>query len=685
MNVRVLNRWRTDFFSLVAYMTLSVVMLWPAVQRLSTHLIGNDVDVWINPWSDWWIEKALREGHSLFFTNLMFYPQGITLFFHSFSYFNTAVAFILRPLLGTLGAANTTVLIAHVLSGYGVFCLTRYVTHSSKAAFFAGLVYAFFPYRLGESSHPVIVSTEWIPFYLLYLIRCVRENRLRFSLLSTLFLILTALSSWHLFLFAILLSLIYLGYVVAVERRYLSKQVFVKLLLIGALTLIVLSPLLLPMLRELLTGPQAYYQAEPGGAKGNDLLGFILPAQFHSVWGQLVAPIYDRIQRPPIYLGFTALGLTLLAIWRDWRRARFWVILLGITMFFSIGPNLQFNGQVIAGPLPWSEWVARLVRHPFRLNVLLGLALAVASGLGLAQLLDRLGRQRSAWPWVAVTAAAFILLFEYLAVPFPTIPAVVPDFFVQLVTQPNRGAILSLPMGRQPSKPTVFYQTVHGWPIVEGVVSRTPADAYAWIDSSPILRSLRACDRNFPPADLASLLPRLSQAGIAYVTLYPAWVPPDSVALWRSSQSLAPDYEDAQVIAYKTDVPTTAQLETPQLLDSCLGIRSLQTDLQIHAAGEVVAVPIEWTMGNRSAGCCELRLSIRDEHGKEVGRWGYPTFLSGLTFTVSGTNHTMTYPLPISLNFLPGRYHVNAQLIGTNTDPSDSLIAYLFDLQIIGH
>jgi hypothetical protein len=468
------------------------------------------------------------------------------------------------------------------------------------------------------------------------------------------------------------LSLIYLGYVLAAERNCLNKLLMARLVLVGVIVLVVLSPLWVPMLREL-TGPQVYYQAELSGAKGNDLIGFFLPAQFHPVWGPLVAPVYDQIQRRPSYLGLAVAGLAVVAMWRDWRRAQFWMVLLGFTAFLSIGPYLVFDGQTIAGPLPWSDLIVRIVRHPFRLNVLVGLAIAVLSGIGVAYLLDRVAGRHSNWSWAAWGVIAAVVLFEYLAAPFPTVPATVPEFFTELADQPGAGAVLSLPLGRQPSKPSVYYQTVHGRPIVEGPVSRTPTEAYDWVEGNPILRSLRACERQLPPADLAGLLPDLNRVGIDYVTIYPGWVPPDSLNLWRSAQSQPPEYEDTDVIAYSTQVASTVARGGRQLVDNCLSVRSIQPDLQTHAAGEVLPVTIEWAVGNESPRCCGLRVSLHDEQGREAAHWVSPFLPSPLSFAPLGARYTMTYPLPLNSDLTPGRYRVLAQLMGSNADSTSAV------------
>lgn len=163
-----LIKWRVDLSVMAAYVLLTVAMTWPLILHLDTHFAGQNIDVWINQWATWWAEKAFIEGRSLYYTDAMFYPQGVSLAFHSFSHANTVLVILLRPWLGDLGAHNVTVMLAHILSGYAMFCLGRYLVKSTWGAFFAGLVFAFYPYRMAESVHPVLVSTQWIPLYLLF-------------------------------------------------------------------------------------------------------------------------------------------------------------------------------------------------------------------------------------------------------------------------------------------------------------------------------------------------------------------------------------------------------------------------------------------------------------------------------------------------------------------------------------
>ena len=363
-------RWRNGY-ALIGYLVLTIGMTWPMVTRLNSHFIGNNIDVWINMWVTWWTKRALTHGLNLFHTDMMFYGQGTSLVFHSFSHVNTALELLLQPVVGALPAYNIVIMLTRVLSGFGMYCLVRYLTKQPAAAFFSGLVFAFIPYLMYETSHPVVVSTQWMPFFMLHLIRLVREQRRRSILPAAAFFVLTALSSWHLMLFLTFLAVLYLLTSLVFERSSWSLSTWRDLVLAGLAALVVLSPFFYIFLREVVLEPQSYMDAV--GGIGTDLAAFFLPAAGNPVLN-LVST--DLVAGRPFYLGFLAIGLGIVAATMDWRRSRQWVIATVVLFVLSLGSQPQFNGHDIGPRLFWGEIVSRIVRHPFRLNVLVAFGLA---------------------------------------------------------------------------------------------------------------------------------------------------------------------------------------------------------------------------------------------------------------------------------------------------------------------
>ncbi|MBN1889215.1 MAG: hypothetical protein JW850_14575 [Thermoflexales bacterium] len=668
---------------LAAYVALTVGMTWPTVLYLNSHFIGQNIDVWINQWATWWTEKAIFEGQSLYYTHFMFYPHGVSLAFHSFSHVNTALALLMRPLLGDLAAHNTTVLLAHAISGYAMFCLVRRLTHSAWSAFFAGLVFAFYPYRMAESVHPVLVSTQWMPFYFLFLIRLVEEGNKRNAAAAALFFVLTALSSWHLMILTVLASALYLLYLAVVERWRYSKTMLLNLALLAALTGLPLAPFLYPIVREQLTISQSYVGVELEVGKGNDLTAFLLPAEQHPVFKKLVIPVHARLKSiRAVYVGFVVIGLSLLGGLKCWKRSRFWVVLASLSMLASIDAPVQIGGNVLPITMPWSPPIIWLLRHPFRFNLLVGLGLAVSSGLGLSAALDWLAGARPGWrkPLAATTAA--LLLFEYLYLPFPTTPATASPYYSRLAASSEEGAVLDLPMGREPTRYYLYYQIMHGKPLVEGIVSRTSPEAYALIDTTPILRSLRNCGEDaLPPAGLA--LQTMADNGITYVILHKQLVKQKSLDTWLDTRTADPDYEDQDIAVYSTHASLRASPGAAQLLEGCIAVRPLLTPTAPALQGQALEIPLEWIVGNSPQEEYVLELALVDATG-EPRRRRYYEIVPG-AFIVSwqmGKRHTAQYTFQLDSLLLPGDYSLWGSLVPLNRNKSPLLSAHVADIQI---
>ncbi|MCK4314183.1 MAG: hypothetical protein KAX24_00290, partial [Anaerolineae bacterium] len=128
------------------FVGLTLVITYPLPLRMSQVLAGEDIDAYINPWVDWWTHHVLATpGESLYYTDYLFYPDGVSLVLHSFSHTNTAVSLALQPWIGQPAAYNVTILLAYLLSAFGMYLLVEYLTASTVAGIVSGVVFAFNP------------------------------------------------------------------------------------------------------------------------------------------------------------------------------------------------------------------------------------------------------------------------------------------------------------------------------------------------------------------------------------------------------------------------------------------------------------------------------------------------------------------------------------------------------------
>jgi len=570
-----LKRWQKKGWIPLVYVFLTLVMTYPLLFRLGSHYVGTGSDLLIFPWNDWWCRKCLIEGRNPLFTTWLFYPQGVSLVYHNFAWLNTGLWLPLSPLIGPVAAYNCIFLFNLALGGIGLHYLAHYLTRDHRAAFIAGLIFAFWPCRMSHYNHPNMVSIGWVPLFFLFLIRTIREEptrrKLKCALLAGLFLALTGLARWLHLMFTGGMLLVYLGYSALFERQSWKHHTLSTLGALASmfgLALLLIVPLLSPLVTAQFDVSRLTFDAQQGVQQGlptaadvfstdpdlysTDLVSYFVPDRGHPLLKPWLSDLWSRMRRGS-YLGYSVLALVVMGLLKGQRDRGLWLV-IGIGLFvLALGPELQMAGRRFNVALPYAwvqDWpMVQVVRHPNRFNVLLSLPLAVLAGYGVAWLLPRLKR-----PWVWAVGLSVLVLFEYLPWPYPTVRLSVPSFYHQLAQEPGDFAILDLPMGaRTVAKSYMYYATFHGKPLVEGHVSRLPVSAYDFVDTVPLLYGLRQNNEMDPAlGDVSRQLSALADASVRYLILHPSLVPPEQLARWRSWLAIAPMFEDPDTVVYRT-------------------------------------------------------------------------------------------------------------------------------------
>src|ERR1044071_9026118 len=171
---RVPREFTRELLIFLAFGVLTAVMTWPWVLHLRDAVADRD-DPYMIAWTLWWdYHQTFTDPLRLFDANV-FYPYQYTLAFSENDYGLALVFFPLfalgvRPL--TVNAVAT--FLGFAFCGYGVFRLTRTLTRSNGAAWVAGIVFAFVPYRFQVLSHLHYLFAGWIPLLLEALILFAR-------------------------------------------------------------------------------------------------------------------------------------------------------------------------------------------------------------------------------------------------------------------------------------------------------------------------------------------------------------------------------------------------------------------------------------------------------------------------------------------------------------------------------
>jgi hypothetical protein len=610
----------------LAYALLTLAMTWPAVAQLGTHLLGSGDDMWVHYWNDWWVRRVLQQGRNVYYTPLLFHPAGVSLVYHNFAWVNIALWLVLEPLTGGVAAYNLVHLVHIPLCGLAMFVLARRLTGSRAAAFIAGLVYAFWPYRMLDTNHPNMVSTEGFPLLALALWSLFRSGRpVRDGVIAGLLLALIGYMRWQLLILAGFLVALYLLYSLIWERARWNRHVLGGLALMAVVALALMTPALLPLVRETLAGDSAeeLYIVSASDPE-QDLLAWIAPQHQHPL-GELYTRLFpgygqnEARLHHSAFLGYVAIGLGVAGVVkrRSYRWTWFWLGLAILSFIFALGPYLQFDGvEYPQIPLPYRliGWLppVQMLRYPHRFTALLGLPVAVLAGHGASALetwlVRRRGRER-----LVFTGALTVLLGALI--PTDMVTARVPAFYAALVEEPDDFAIVGLPGKRQITERYMFYQTVHGRPILGGHVSRLSSQAMEFADSVPLVAGMYRSSTgaiNTDVPDISRQLSLLSEAGFRYVVVHKELARAALVDDWQAYLAIAPRYEDGEVAAYAT-APVAGQdfiLEH----DLGAGVGVIQTDLK--QLGSALALEIVW--GTTVAPGIDLQadVSLVDEAGR---------------------------------------------------------------------
>ncbi|MGQ9516144.1 MAG: interleukin-like EMT inducer domain-containing protein [Anaerolineae bacterium] len=574
------RRYGPALAALLGYVLLSLVLTYPLVLHLGTHVPGSETwafDEYTFVYNQWWFKYALLDlGTNPLYSDHIWVPVGINFVLYTYAIFNAALSLPLQPYFNLALISNLIMLFSTAMSGFGAFLLLRYLLAERRhagalspaacwwAAWVGGALYAFAGNRFVYLAlgHYDMVSTEWLPLFALFFLKSLRERRPINPILAGLFAAFAMLCEMIFGVFLALLALV-LWLCERPLREWLRAGMREWISLLGRLGLMLLSagvpyaPMLVFILREMRKG---YLLSGWGDALilSADLFSFITPTKLNPIfggdWPAELSAVKQGVARfadvNTVVVGIAAILLALLAVLVFGRRVRAW--LAGAITFavLCLGPVLQVNGKYlfdldglpITVPLPFILLhyipIAKGNRAPNRNSVILMLAVAVLAGYAVAWILERVegrGRRKWATPAVSILLCAGLLV-EHLSVPLPLTDARVPAYYYQLAQEPGDFTILALPLGWRDSfgvlgaedTRTQYYQTVHHKRLLSGNSGRHEPFKTEYYASIPFFKALADIEL-YQPAEPAQVQQAREQApalaylyDLRYVVVHPA-------------------------------------------------------------------------------------------------------------------------------------------------------------------
>ncbi len=498
---------RSHFIVMILYTIIAIAMTYPLVLNLASAIPGVEGDSTSFLWALGWAKSALVDLHvSPFRTDYVFYPLGGAT---QLMWAVSLIGFISIPLqflVGLITSYNLLYLAATVLTAYGMFLLADYVLRNSQIAnrnfkfdsgplppfqtllvvqfvlqnrrlaarrsplapFVAGLVFAFAPLRLGYGlAFLNLFNTQFIPFFVLCLIRATRERSWRDATLAGVFFGLNTYVDFQIAAFLALFALIYAAYIIISDWRA-ARTSIVRWAIAAVVAAVVAAPMLVLLQQDFNAEGGNYIGVFPikySLDRSYDLAAYFVPNARSSLYTDVPIKIagVNAPTKPgdgtPLnpdfqsFVGYIALALAAYAAMRRWRAARFWVIVAILYAMFGLGPSLHVLGGDTGIPLPFLALheipILNNIRIPMRYGIMVSFALAILVAMGIDDLQKRGARSGRRGAKIVLHFALLLLpiaiLFEYAVLPYPMQPLAVPPIYNDLARTPGAFTILEIP------------------------------------------------------------------------------------------------------------------------------------------------------------------------------------------------------------------------------------------------
>lgn len=316
----------TPLLATALYLALSLVLTWPLALGIAGDVPGDLGDSLLNMWIIAWGAEHLPQvltgaiTWQQFWNANIFHPEPLTF---ALSEHLVGLTLQILPVYWISGniilCYNLLFLTSFALSGLGTYLLVRDLTGNARAAFVAGLIYGFLPYRIASVPHLQVLSSQWMPFVLWGLNRFLvrfpdqesRASAIRALAAGVGALILQNLSCVYYVFFFAPFVLLFVLHRMATTGRMRDLRTWGALAIGGAVTVAFTLPFLLPY-RE----AHAQFGVERAVAEAEqfsaNLWSYLTASENIRLWGRVLR--LHPYAEGETFLGFTALVLAAIAI-----------------------------------------------------------------------------------------------------------------------------------------------------------------------------------------------------------------------------------------------------------------------------------------------------------------------------------------------------------------------------------
>ncbi len=559
---------REHRYVLVIVTLLTLVMTFPTI----LYVFRTDV-FWLPVWQDgdalteiWdtWYGKLFLSGQAdRFFTDKIFYPDGVSLVYHPLNLPYIIVVNVLQAIMPVSNAFSLAYMLIIFTSTLAAYVYLRWLIVDKWVALLGAIVFGFSPHVLGHPNHPNNALVATLPLLIYGFHRGIREDRGKLIIVAGLLTGATSVINIYAYVCAVLsLGLMTCAFAAS---RWRSKR-FWQLVsfLIAA---IVISSLwrIYPMMASS-QSLDAALGWRGGGEIRTDLVSYFVN-HGNPFAGSVVS---ETLQPAGYWLSGTSflgyLPLILIAVGLILRKTRRrmlpWLALCLLFLVLRLGSFPRVNGIAytdIRLPKHYLTEVLPSVFRPFfeADNFQIGalLPLAVLTCYGLVAL--------KAWRPIAGRAGFIFLLIAVVASEY-YIP--VRDWifskgqfaFLDWLAEEEHSQeirLINLPIGRLNSKVYNLYQSLSGYPHAEGAVSRTPDSAFDYMRGNTLLNAWHGqrpvhCEMVEQEA-YRSGLAQLEADGFSHIVFHHHDIIKDWEAIDESFRDIEPAFHNSFTSTYR--------------------------------------------------------------------------------------------------------------------------------------
>lgn len=565
-------RHHWQFFLFVPILT--IVMTWPTLRYVfeanTMWLPSDDIDLRMKFWDSWYVGKVVAGSADLYYTEYLFYPEGLSLVYHNISVPHMLLMRALQLVLTPTSAFNLCFLLVVFSNAAACYVYLFYLFRDRWLSLFGSVVFGLSVNVIVRPGQPDVNMLATVPLALYCLQRGLAERRNRWIVLAGVLIGLTAFIG--LYIFVCLLISVGAFILFQLPGRWKARAFWVSIIVLALAAGSTSFFRVYPMMRDDDALDEALMKG--GGREyGSDLLDYFVHRE-----NVVTEFVFASILRQPVpleredgYLGYVALVLAAFGLLKSKpRRSLLLWLLLFLTFFvLKLGPYLTINERIYTD-IVLPKYHLNYLRPPvfrgfwitayFHVGILL--PLAILAVFGLRRLLAAIPAK--AVPSVVIALLALVILETFEPPDSFTVPTDRLNYIEWLrgEERPSENRLINVPFGRGPSKEYALYHAYSGYPHAEGGASRMPSVAFSYLKENALLKAWRDEDGilclPFNGGFFSQAIDQLRADGFSHAVFHN-----DTVRdIWfanYSVMSVQPAYEDDYVRLYRL----------PDLRDAC--------------------------------------------------------------------------------------------------------------------